>query len=356
MRILALDVGCGTTDILLWDSEVEGENQTHLIVPSGTRRVAAEIEMATSHGAAVSFEGPLMGGGPSGRAMKRHVASGLPFYATPAAAGSFDDDLDAVTEMGVVLVSSEEAGSLVQAGARRVLSGDVRFSEILQALRLLGEEAPLDGCALAVQDHGLAPPGESDRTFRFETMAETLARSRHLSGFFHRSDEVPSYLTRMRAAADLLSADTSLLADGISLVVGDTGPAALWGASMAAAETPCLAVNFGNSHTLMAFVHDGSISGLFEHHTSMLDPHKMESYIRRFAAGDLTMEEVFDDGGHGMLRVDRPFDLRSTEIVATGPRRARFSGMGLPMTEASLHGDMMLTGCYGLLQGYLARC
>ena len=46
MRVLAIDVGEGTTDILLWDSAAQGENQTHLIVPSAARVVAAEIAAA----------------------------------------------------------------------------------------------------------------------------------------------------------------------------------------------------------------------------------------------------------------------------------------------------------------------
>jgi uncharacterized protein (DUF1786 family) len=317
-------------------------------VPSGTKVVAGEIDRAGVQGLAVVMEGSLMGGGANASAMRRLVARGLPFYATPSAAGSFDDDLGAVKAMGVTVVGPEDVGGLIEAGAMRVLSGDIRFPELLEALRLVGESALLDGCAVAVQDHGNAPPGESDRTFRFEKMAATLAESRHLSAFFHRRDEIPEYFTRMRAVAGLVDADTPL-------VVGDTGPAALWGASLAASKAPCLAINFGNGHTLMAFVDEECLDGLFEHHTSMIDPSKMEAFIRRFAAGELENSEVFADGGHGTLKVSRPFDLAEVEIVATGPRRGSFASMGLTMTEASLHGDMMLTGSYGLLQGYLAR-
>jgi uncharacterized protein (DUF1786 family) len=348
VRLLAVDVGAGTTDVLLWDSGCGGENQTHLIVPSGTRVVADEIDRATARRLPVVMEGPLMGGGANASAMKRHVAQGLAFYATPLAAGSFNDDLETVADMGVSLVAPEEVTWIVEAGAVRVRSGDVRFHELLEALRLVGESAPIDGCALAVQDHGRAAPGESDRTFRFEKVAATFARSRHLSGFFYPRDEIPEYFTRMGAAADLID-------PGIPLVVGDTGPSALWGASLAASAMPCLAINFGNSHTMMAFVDGETIDGVFEHHTSMLDPAKMESYVRCFAAGDLENVGVFADGGHGTLEVSRPFDLARVEILVTGPRRREFASMGLPLTEASLHGDMMLTGCYGLLQGYLAK-
>ena len=217
MRVLAIDVGCGTSDVLLWDSGSEEENQTHMIIPSGTEVVAAEIGRATAEERPVVFTGPLMGGGPSGGAMRRHISRGLAFYATAPAAQSFNDDLEAVAAMGVTLVPLRDVASLVDGGAVLVRSGDLRFPELLEALRLVGEEAALDGCALAVQDHGQAGPGVSDRTFRFEMMSDTLARSRHLSSFFRTPDELPGYLTRMRATADLMSV-------GTPLIVGDTGP------------------------------------------------------------------------------------------------------------------------------------
>ena len=92
-RVLVLDVGAGTTDILLWDRGARGENQTHLVIPSGTRVVAAEIAAATAAGRAVVFSGPLMGGGASSAALDRHIARGLAFYAEPEAAKTFADDL-----------------------------------------------------------------------------------------------------------------------------------------------------------------------------------------------------------------------------------------------------------------------
>jgi uncharacterized protein (DUF1786 family) len=307
--------------------------------------VAAEIAEATWAGLSVIFEGPLMGGGPNMAAMKRHVAEGLPFFATPSAAGSFDDDLEAVAAMGVTIVAEDEIASR---DGRRVRSGDVRFTDLLRALSLLGAPGPPDGSAVAVQDHGRAPAGVSDRVFRFEKLTEALMSSPRLADLFHSRDSIPVHFTRMTAVAGLVD-------PALPLVVGDTGPSALWGAALAAKATPCLAINFGNGHTLMAVVDQGRIDGLLEHHTADLDPTKMEDYIRRFAAGELENAAVFADGGHGVLPVSRPFDLAHIEIVVTGPRRRRFASMALDLVEASLHGDMMLTGCYGLLQGYLAQ-
>jgi uncharacterized protein (DUF1786 family) len=290
-----------------------------------------------------------MGGGASTMAMKEHVAQGLAFLATPSAARTFDDDLDVVADWGVAIVDADAAGATAPRDAVIVRSGDIRFDQLEEALALMGESAEVEGCAVAVQDHGHAPAGVSDRVFRFEKLSLALQHSPRLKDLFYARASVPEHLTRMRAAAECVSA-----AD-LPLILGDTGPSALWGASLAARTSPCLAVNFGNGHTLMSLVNGDCVDGLFEHHTGMLGPDKMLSYMRRFAAGALTGGEVLADGGHGALPVSRPFSLDEVEVVVTGPRRGRFAVMNVRMTEASLHGDMMLTGCYGLLQGFLAN-
>ena len=101
MRVLCIDVGAGTTDVLLWDSGCSGENQTHLIVPSGTRVVADGIDRATRRRLPVIMEGPLMGGGANASAMRRHVAQGLAFYATPMAATASRSSLKLPAATGV---------------------------------------------------------------------------------------------------------------------------------------------------------------------------------------------------------------------------------------------------------------
>ena len=346
-RVLVLDVGAGTTDILLWDRDVRGENQTHLVVPSATRVVAAEIAAATQAGRAVVFSGPLMGGGASSGALDRHVAQGLAFYAEPSAAKTFADDLDEVAGMGVTIVSDDEAAGL-RSRHVAVRSGDVRLDDVLAAVRLLGETRPLDGLAVAVQDHGEAPRGVSDRVFRFDKMARALGSSRRLADFFYAAGEVPPHFTRLEAVARDLGNE-------YPVVVGDTGPSALWGAALAAAGRTCLAINVGNGHTLMSRVEDEELDGLFEHHTSQVTPVQMADYVRRFAAGTLPDAEVLAAGGHGVVPARLPFDLASVDVVVTGPNRGRFADLGVPAVEAGLYGDMMLTGCWGLLQGFLAR-
>ncbi len=348
MRVLSVDVGMGTSDILLHDDSRRGENQTHLIVPSATQVVAAEIRAATARGEGVVFRGELMGGGPSASAAGKHLDAGFALYAESSAARTFSDDLDEVAAMGVTIVASEEAAALARRGATVVRAGDVRLDNLETALRLLGERDHVDGRAIAVQDHGEAPGGVSDRVFRFQKLVEALGRSRRLRDQFYSAESVPPYFTRLQAAARCAAGD------GVPVVVGDTGPSALWGAALTSPE-PCVVVNYGNGHTLMAVVRNEEIDGLFEHHTGRLDRERMAGYIARFLAGELTTEEVLEDGGHGVLPVAEPVEPGSLDVLVTGPNRGRFAGLAPREVEASIHGDMMLTGCYGLLEGFRAN-
>jgi len=108
------------------------------------------------------------------------------------------------------------------------------------------------------------------------------------------------------------------------------------------AKTGVTLVNAGNGHTLCFTLKGREVYGLFEHHTGVLDPAKLQDYIRRLADGTLTSEEVFDDGGHGAA-IRRP--LKTRAVVVTGPNRLRL----LPDAyQAAPFGDMMLSGCFGL--------
>src|SRR6266511_4008849 len=164
MRILTIDVGTGTQDILLFDGEQELENSLKMVMPSPTVVVAGQIRAATERGRPILLEGVTMGGGPSHWAAMDHVRSGLPVYATPSAARTFDDDLDGVAGMGVTVVSEDEASGL--SGVERIVLRDLWLEAVRTALRAFGADDRFDALAVAVFDHGAAPPGYSDRVFR----------------------------------------------------------------------------------------------------------------------------------------------------------------------------------------------
>ena len=64
MLILAVDVGTGTQDILLFDSRREVENCLKMVMPSPTVRLADAVRADTRRGDDVLLAGVLMGGGP----------------------------------------------------------------------------------------------------------------------------------------------------------------------------------------------------------------------------------------------------------------------------------------------------
>jgi uncharacterized protein (DUF1786 family) len=345
MQILTVDVGTGTQDVLLFDSERELENCFKLVLPSPTVVVADHVRAVTAARRRLVLQGVTMGGGPSHWATMDHVRAGLEVFATPDAARTFDDDLDAVTEMGITVVSDDEALGLVDSGAGRVFMRDLALGQILQTLAAFGVHVQLHGLAVAVFDHGAAPPGFSDRVFRFNYLRDRLTRGLGLAGFAFEREAVPEAMTRLRAVAATAPRDLPLL-------LMDTAPAAVLGAledaSVRTAVSPIVA-NVGNFHCLAFHLVEGHVAGLFEHHTGELSAEGLGSYVRQLADGTITNAAVFADKGHGALVLER--DAPSPDLLAvTGPRRALLVESGLRPHLAVPHGDMMLAGNLGLLR------
>jgi len=128
MQILTADIGTGTQDIFLYDSQVNIENGFKLIVPSPTMIVHRRLKEATQRGEAVLLTGVTMGGGPSHWAARDHAKAGYPIYATPEAAKTFDDNLENVAAQGIHVISEDEAKSLGDSVTRLELPLQLPFS------------------------------------------------------------------------------------------------------------------------------------------------------------------------------------------------------------------------------------
>jgi uncharacterized protein (DUF1786 family) len=355
MKILTIDVGTGTQDIYLYDSRLDLENGFKLIVPSPTMRVHRRIQEATRRREPVLLTGVTMGGGPSQWAAEAHVKAGIPLYATPDAARSFNDDLEVIHASGIRIVEEDEANSLPDSVLRLELR-DYDFHAIANSLEQFG--VPLDdlaAVAVAVFDHGNSPPDYSDRQFRFDYLDERIRAENRLSAFAYLADDVPPIMTRLQAVVASAHKQQGAFIGDMPMVVMDTAPAAVLGATfdpIVAGRACVLIANVGNFHTLAFRLSPDGIEGVFEHHTGLLDLSKLEGLLVALAEGNLAHEDVFGDHGHGALIYNStPFDIEKADfgVAVTGPRRNMMRASRLRPYFAVPFGDMMITGCFGML-------
>ena len=354
MRILAIDVGTGTQDILLFDSTQPVENALQLIMPSPTQIAAGRIRRATASGRAVLLTGVIAGGGPCHWALEDHLRVGVRAFATPEAAATFDDDLENVERMGVALVSEDEATSL---DTERIELRDLDLDAVRAAFAAFDVDTRFDGLALGCLDHGAAPPGYSDRLFRFDHLRRVVEERNDLRAFAFLPDELPDYLTRARTLLACAGTDSPV-------VFLDTGPAAALGAlqdPQVACSEEQLVLNLGNMHALAFHLRGTRIISLYEHHTGEVTREQIEDFTERLMAGTLAHEEVFRTKGHGVYYAREGQGAGSKEqegqppIAVTGPQRAKLRGSRLDPYFAVPHGDMMVSGCFGLLWAFAEK-
>ncbi len=337
-RLLAIDVGAGTQDVLLYEGDKPLEKCVKMVLPSQTFIVADRIKRARLSGRDVFLTGNLMGGGPCVGSMKRHLRAGLKVYATPLAARTIRDNPLEVEEMGIQIVEEAPVEALP------IHTRDVDLEALRQALALFDVELP-GRCAIAVQDHGESLTG-SQRRFRFQQWERFVKGGGPLLALAYT--EVPAHLTRMKAVQK----------DIPGALLMDTGPAAIWGALCdeqvaSHQEEGLIVVNVGNQHTIGVLVQDERVWGLFEHHTVLMNRDKLARCVASLRQGTLSNEEIFADHGHGaVIHPDYPHQLESVGsrfrfVAVTGPNRGMAEGLEYYM--AIPHGDMMLSGAFGLV-------
>ncbi len=334
-RILAIDIGAGTMDVLVYDPARPMENAVQLVLPSATTLAGRKIAAAGEQRQAVFLHGNLMGGYHTTNAVWAHLQAGLAVYATETAAGTVHDDLDLLRARGIVLTDDPPKGAVP------VELRDVDLPRLERTLAAYDITMP-DTIAIAAQDHGFSPKS-SNRLFRFEHWRRFLVPGSTLTDHLWRTP--PAYMTRLVA----------IQRDVPGAIMADTGPVAVLGALEdgrvrdAARDGACI-VNVGNQHVLGLLVRGEELFGVMEHHTEAVDLAKIERLIGRLVSGAITHDEVFADDGHGALTLDTYRALTPFSFVAiTGPNRRLAETLG--WCEAAPHGAMMLSGCFGLVRG-----
>ncbi len=365
MKILTVDIGTGTQDIFLYDSQLDIENGFKLVVPSPTMMIHRRVKRAldASRRTPLLLTGHQMGGGPSAWAIEEAARTGIPVYMTPSAATTLNDELDKVEALGIKIISEDEAKGRPPKAEHLELK-DFDFELISRTFEDYGVSLnDLAAIAVAVFDHGNAPAGVSDRQFRFDYLDERIRAKNSLSAFAYLSSDIPPIMTRLQSVAD------SAGELPCPLVVMDTAPAAVLGAGfdfVVATRKQKIICNVGNFHTLAFRLGEKGIEGVFEHHTGEIDLSKLEALLRALADNSLKHEDVFDDMGHGALMYSQKkfeFGKDDFDIVVTGPRRGMFNRQSqIAIRKSQIinrkslrpyfavpFGDMMIAGCFGLL-------
>jgi uncharacterized protein (DUF1786 family) len=247
------------------------------------------------------------------------------------------------------LVSEDEAEQ-IKNRSKHIELKDFDFATIRKALEPFGVSLDdLAAVAVAVFDHGDAPPNYSDRQFRFDYLDQRIRAENRLSAFAYLSEDVPSIMTRLEAVVKSANDIDA------PLIVMDTAPAAVLGAtydSQLQRRERVMVVNVGNFHALAFRLGPSGIEGVFEHHTGLIDLSKLENLLVSLGNGSLTHEDIFGDHGHGaLIYAEQPLSLDEGDfgVAVTGPRRNMMRDSNLRPYFAVPFGDMMIAGCFGML-------
>lgn len=334
MRILAIDIGAGTQDILLFNSQKKVENCISLVLPTPSKVFAEKLKTMESH---VYIQGDTIGGGALGKTILRHLQKGYRVAMEESAAYSIRNDLDEVKSMGIEVGKTPEKSHFQGLEIREV---DLPLFE--KFLSNFGEDLKVDVIAVAVQDHGVSPKGVSDRAFRFENMERMLRKDNRPETFHFLEDSIPDHYLRMKAAVAAVKRFSA-----VRVLVMDTAFSAILGC-LEETSGPSLIVNVGNGHTVAALVVEKTIEGLYEHHTHELTPEKMEHDLRLFVRGELDGKKVFMENGHGAVTL-KPLP-GVFQVIVTGPNRDLFRKTSFKFIYAAPGGNTMMTGPIGLVR------
>jgi len=339
MKILAIDIGAGTQDILLFNSKKNIENSISLVLPTPSNVLAEKLKRMEGD---VFIHGDTIGGGSLARAVSAHMKKGYRVVMEASAAYSIRNDLDEVASMGITVGAKPKSGTFQEFEIR-----EIDLPVLKDFLHRFGEDLAVDVTAIAVQDHGVSPKGVSDRVFRFEKAEAMLRKDNRPESFHFTEQTIPDYYLRMRSAVKAVRRTFA----GPVLVM-DTAFSAILGC-LDEVTGPSLVANAGNGHTIAALLIDGRIEGLYEHHTHELTPERLERDLRRFTRGELSSREVYEANGHGAVTL-RPYP-GDIPVVVTGPNRDLFKGTSMDFVFAAPGGNTMMTGPMGLIKAALFR-
>ena len=338
MRILAIDVGTGTQDIMIYDTEKELENSLKLVLPSPHLYISQQIREIEND---LYFTGEIMGGGKIKKSLLEHMEKGYKVVMEPICAKTIRDNIEQVKSLGIEIADENKDYT----DYSKIRLGDINIKKLSEFLLGYDLDFDFDEIAIAVQDHGYNE-NMGDRDFRFEKIREKVSHPISPLEFGFKED-VPEYFTRMQAVR------RQIKDEGIEILplVMDTKFASIAGMcydEVASRLNSFIVIDIGNGHTTAASIENGKIQGVFEHHTSSLTGESLERYIKRLASGEITHEEVHEDFGHGAHVLNPISEIE--KVIVSGPKRELIEKTNLDWHHAAPGGDVMMTGTIGLIK------
>ncbi len=342
-RVLTIDVGAGTMDVLYADTESGMHYKA--VVRSPVAAVAEQIRSAKKK---LLLVGTEMGGGAVSQAVRQRAAKENVVTSTSAAM-TLSHDPDRVRRLGLDVLSDERAEELAEDGGFSVVRlGDIEAARIKMIVKSFGVPFAFDAIGVCAQDHGMAPPGVSHLDYRHNHHKAILEAKPHLCSFLRRAEDVPEDMSRLRVIVGAAQKLTEA-----QVYVMDSGMAGMLGASMdprVRASRRSIVLDVATSHTVAAALEGGELCAFFEYHTKDITTDHMDRLIEELAEGRLEHRQILAEGGHGAY-TRRALGFDSVEVIlVTGPKRRLLADSRLEMTLGSPLGDNMMTGTVGLLE------
>lgn len=342
-RILTIDVGAGTMDVLYFDTRCAEHFKA--VVKSPVASLSQQIEATPGR---LLILGREMGGGAVSRALKERARSGevsISLSASP----TVHHDLDRVRSTGIRVLEDEAAEAMAAEGGYSVLElGDLPIGRLREIASGFDVPFRFDVLGVCAQDHGVPSHGHSHLDHRHQHFRTVLEETPFPHAFLHRAEDLPPDMSRLCSIAE---AARSIPADQVYIM--DSGMAAILGASLdprVQRRRNALVLDIATSHTVAAALRGAELIGFFEYHTSDITLERLETLLVDLANGGLSHAQILAEGGHGAY-TRGGFGFENTEIIlATGPRRALIGPSRLPIELGAPLGDNMMTGAVGVLE------
>lgn len=342
-RFLMLDIGAGTMDLLVYDTDADIHYKA--VVRSPVLSVAEAVDRLEGR---LLITGVEMGGGPISGVLARKAGQGE-VVMSRSAAKTIHHSEARVTAVGIRVMDDETAETLSTRDEYTVFDiSDIEMDRIERIIHGLGVPFFFDAVAVCAQDHGVPPEGVSHLDYRHQVFKTALDKTPFPDTLLYRAAEVPRTFNRLRSIARRAEAIPAR-----EVFVMDSSMAAILGASMdprAGARDRFIILDMATSHTLGAAMNDGEIAGFFEYHTRDIEAGRLEKLMGGLAEGSLDHARVLKEGGHGAyIRKAVGTDAMDV-IITTGPKRRIAASSRLPIFLGAPLGDNMMTGTVGLLE------